>query len=73
MKVNKEQMKKLAEKSDADLWNEIQKIAKSHGYNLDGKSPRPEDMEKIRNALLGVEKISMQEAVRIMNNYKKQK
>jgi hypothetical protein len=71
MKINKDEMKRLAEKGDAELWAEILSIAKSHGYNLSGTSPRPEDLEKIRRALLGVEKISLADATRIMNNYKK--
>lgn len=71
MKINKDEMKRLAEKGDAELWAEILSIAKNHGYNLSGTSPRPEDLEKIRRALLGVEKISLADATRIMNNYKK--
>ena len=73
MKVNKEQLKKLAEKSDADLWREIHSIAKSHGYNLPDATPRHEDIEKIRRALLGSEKISLGDAAKIINAYKKNK
>ena len=71
MKVNKEEMKKLAKKSDAELWKEIQSIAKNHGYTLPEAMPKHEDIERIRRALLGVEKISLGDAARIMNNYKK--
>ena len=71
MKVNKEQMKKLAEKSDSELWVEIQTLAKSHGYTLPAAMPKHEDIEKIRRALLGVEKISLADAAKIINNYKK--
>lgn len=70
MKVNKEQMKRLAEKNDAELWAEILSIAKSHGYNLSGTTPKSEDLEKIRRVLLGAEKISLADATRIINNYK---
>ena len=71
MKVNKEQMKKLAQKSDAELWAEIQALAKSHGYTLPSAMPKHEDIEKIRRALLGVEKISLTDAAKIINSYKK--
>ena len=71
MKINKEEMKKLAGKSDAELWAEIQAIAKSHGYSIPSSQPRHEDIEKIRRALLGVEKISLSDAAKIMNSYKK--
>ena len=71
MKVNKEQMKKLAEKSDPELWAEIIALAKSHGYTLPEAMPKHEDIERIRRALLGVEKISLAEAAKIINSYKK--
>lgn len=73
MKVNKEQLKKLAEKSDADLWREIHSIAKSHGYTLPEATPSHENIEKIRRTLLGSEKISLSDAAKIMNSYKKNK
>ena len=71
MKVNKEEMKRLAEKSDSELWIEIQSLAKSHGYNLPDAMPKHEDLEKIRRALSGIEKINLSDAVKIMNRYKK--
>ena len=72
MKVNKEQLKALAQKSDQELWAEILALAKKHGYNLPEAMPKHDDIERIRRALLGVEKISLSDAVKIMNSYKKQ-
>ena len=71
MKINKEEMKKLAAKPDAELWSEIQAIAKSHGYTLPTAMPRHEDIERIRRALSGVEKISLSDAAKIMKSYNK--
>lgn len=71
MKIDKEQLKSLAKKSDADLWSEILSIAKKHGYSLPEKAPKHEDLEKIRRALSGAEKISLSDAAKIMNSYKK--
>ena len=71
MKINKEQMMKLAAKSDAELWAEILAIAKSHGYDLQQAPPKSEELERIRRALRGAEKITLSEAARIMNSYKK--
>lgn len=71
MKIDKEKLKKLAQKSDADLWSEILSIAKNHGYSLPEKMPKHEDIEKIRRALSGAEKISLSDAAKIMNSYKK--
>lgn len=70
MKINKDQLKGLAQKSDTELWQEIQGMAKSHGYKLPEATPKHEDLEKIRRALLGIEKISLAEAARIMSSYK---
>lgn len=71
MKINRDELKKLAEKSDSDLWREIQRIAKSHGYSIPEATPKPEELEKIRRALLGTEKINLTDAAKIISNYKK--
>ncbi len=73
MKINKEELKRLSEKNDTELWSEIQKIAQSHGYNLPQAAPKPEDLEKIRRALSGAEKINLADAARILNSCKKNK
>lgn len=71
MRINKDELKRLAEKPDAELWGEIILMAKSHGYNLPETPPKHEDIEKIRRALTGSEKISLTDAAKIMNSYKK--
>ncbi len=73
MKIDKEHLKKLAQKSDEELWREVLTIAKSHGYTLPEAMPKHEDIEKIRRALSGAEKISLTDAAKIMNSYKKNK
>ena len=71
MKVNKDDLAKLAEKSDAELWQQIQAIAESHGYSLPAKMPSRENMQKIRSAMLGMEKLNISDAAKILNSYKK--
>ena len=71
MKIDKERLKMIAQKSDADLWREILSLAESHGYNLPKEQPKSEDIERIRRALSGIEKISLSDAAKIINNYKK--
>ena len=73
MRIDKEEMKRLAEKSDAELWAEIQALAKNHGYNIPASMPKHEDIEKVRRALLGVEKIKLSDAAKIMKGYNKNK
>ena len=71
MKINKEQLKMMADKNDSELWGEIHKIATSHGYKIPSDAPSHTDMERIRGALRGTEKINLADAARIMNSYKK--
>ena len=71
MKVNKDELKRLAEKSDKELWESIQQMAKAKGYNLPSEAPSHRDIEKIRRAMLGFEKISLRDASKIMQSYKK--
>jgi len=70
MKMNKEELKSMAKKSDAELWREITAIASKHGINLTSKTPNHDELERIRRALLGIEKINLGEARRIINEYK---
>ena len=71
MRVNKDELAKLAQKSDAELWQEIQGIAARHGYTLSEAMPSRENMQKIRSAMLGVERINLSDAARIINAHKK--
>ena len=71
MKVNKDELKRLAEKSDKELWDSIQQMARAKGYNLPSSVPSHEDIEKIRRAMLGFEKISLKDATKIMQGFKK--
>ena len=71
MKINKDELKRLLEKSDAELWASITEMAKAKGYDLQLGTPSKETIEKIRRALSGIEKISLSDAARIVNGYKK--
>ena len=71
MRINKEEMAKLAEKNDEELWREIQAIAKKYGYALPSGVPPKESMAKIRSTLLGAEKLSLGDAAKILSAYKR--
>lgn len=71
MKIDKEKLRAISEKSDAELWQTISGIAKSHGYNLPEKAPGKDEMQKIRSIMQSPEKLSMKDAVKLMNEYKK--
>lgn len=71
MKIDKEKLRELSEKSDTELWCVISEIAAKHGYNLPRKTPDKAEMDKIRNVLGNTDKINMREAMRLMQEYKK--
>ena len=71
MKVNREQLEAYAALGDEALWSEIRKIAGSKGFNLPEATPSHEQMMKIRSAMLSVEKLSLSDALRMVNEYKR--
>ena len=71
MKIDKEELKRLAQKSDAELWAAICAIAASHGFKLPEKTPEKAEMEKIRTALLGAEKLNIMDAAKLIREYRK--
>ena len=71
MKMNKERLEGLAKKNDSELWAEIVKIAGSHGINFGDKMPTHDELERIRRAMLGIEKINIGDAKKIISEYKK--
>ena len=70
MKFDKEKLRAYASLGDAELWGEIRKMASQYGYSLPDTAPPHSDMERIRNIMLGKEKISMSEGIKLLNNYK---
>ena len=71
MKVNREQLEAYAAMNDEALWKEIRKVAGSKGFSLPEATPQHEQMEKIRSAMLGVEKLTLTDALRILNEFKR--
>ena len=72
MRFDKSQLEALAALPDDKLWAEVVKIAASFGYSLPTETPKHSDLEKMREAVRG-EKISVSEALRLVNQYKKAK
>ena len=73
MKIDKDKLRELSEKSDSELWETINSIAKSHGYNLQNTTPTKAEMDKIRSLIGSADKINMREAMKLMNEYKRRK
>lgn len=71
MKFDKAKLDELAKLPDKELWATIRTIAEKHGVHLPDKEPSHTELEKIRGAISGTEKISPIDAMRIINQYKK--
>ena len=72
MRFDKEKLEALAALPDDKLWAEVVRIAESYGYSLPQKTPSHEDLEKMRAAARS-ERINLSEAMRLVNQYKKQR
>ena len=71
MKINKERLNALTDMSDEMLWKTVREIATSHGYSLPERAPSHSEMEKLRAAMRGGDKINIADAVKLLKNYKK--
>ena len=71
MKINKEKLEALASLPDNKMWEEIKKMAAERGLELPGEAPPRETLERIRRAMTGAGRISLAEAAKIMQRYKK--
>ena len=70
MNFSREELEALAALPDDALWAEVQKIAKTYGLTLPSKTPSHAELEKLRKIATGG-KISMPEAMYLINKYKK--
>ena len=71
MKIDREKLKEYAAKGDDDLWREARTLAAKYGYTLPEKTPPHSDIERLRDIMLGKEKINMREGIKILNEYKR--
>lgn len=70
MRFNKDQLDRLISLPDAELWNEVRRLASGYGLNLPSDTPRHEEIEKLRSAVRG-NKVKLSDAMRILNTYRK--
>ena len=71
MKLDKSKLDALASLPDDKLWEAIGSIATSHGINLPKSSPSREEIDKLRRALTDLDRMSMIDAMKIVNKYKR--
>ena len=70
MKFNREELEALSALPDDKLWAEVRKIGVGYGLKLPDRQPSHEELEKLRQ-IATAGKISMPEAMRLINKYKK--
>ena len=56
---------------DDILWSEVRKMAGAHGLSLPAEAPPHDELEKLRAMCTGATKISMLQAMRIVNDLKR--
>ncbi len=71
MKFDKGKLKELCAMDDTSLWCEVRKIAASYGLKLPEATPAHSEMERMRAAVNGGEKINFPEAMKIINEYRR--
>ncbi len=71
MKIDKAKLDAMLKKDDASLWEEIRKIAGSHGWRLPEAAPPHSEMEKLRLSVGDGTKLNLGDAMRIINSYKR--
>ncbi len=72
MKINKEKLQSITKLPDEQMWREIVNMGKCYGFNLPEKTPSKTDLMKLRE-IVGGGKISMGEAMKLMNDLKRGK
>ena len=70
MKVNKEQLEKLASLPDDKLWEEIVNMGKRYGISMPTATPAHSELERLRATVKG-SRLNVAEAMRILSSYRK--
>ena len=71
MRVNKEELKRLASQSDEELWQSILGIASANGIDLPKREPSKKEIEELRELLSHAERINPLTAMRMISNFKR--
>ena len=70
MKIDKNKLDELLKQNDDALWAALVAMAASKGFKLPNQTPPPSDMAQLRSVLEHPEKISIPQAIRMLNHYK---
>ena len=71
MKINREKLSEITKQGDEELWATIRGIAGRYGIKLPDKTPSENEMSRLRGALSGTERVSLSDAMEILNTYRR--
>ena len=71
MNFDKDKLIALTALPDDALWSEIKKMSSAYGLSLPDKTPSHEELEKLRSMFGGVGKLSLMQAMRVVNDIKR--
>lgn len=71
MRLDKESLEKMAALPDDQLWATVRKTAEAHGIALPNRTPKHEELDKLRAILKDTEKLSPIKAMKLINDYKR--
>ena len=71
MKFDKRELERMINLPDDQLWAEVNGIARKYGLSLPEKCPEHSEMQKLRSTVGSGMKINVNDALRLINKYKK--
>ena len=71
MNLDKNKLEALVSLPDDALWAKIRDLAGSHGLKLPDATPPHAELERLRGLCSSQNKISMMQAMRIINGFKR--
>ena len=71
MSFDQNTLNDLLQRSDAELWQMVLTVAALRGISLPKTPPPHEDFEKLRAAISGVDGVNLQQALEIIEKYRR--
>lgn len=70
MRFDKDKLNELVSMPDDELWGQVVKIGKTHGFTLPEKTPSHDELEKLRSIARDGSKMNVGLAMKMLNKYR---
>ena len=70
MRFDKDKLNELVSMPDDELWQQVVKIGKTHGFTLPEKTPSHDELEKLRSIARDGSKMNVGLAMKMLNKYR---